>query len=716
MLPCHFYKTAILAVFSCSMAFAELHADIISNRNAGGFPLIIPQAQKIVPGTGMVALPEVLTVRMPSTINMENLEKELKKRGILLKTAENAFLQLMIDKDVLPDKPQSYRLTIHSDGIRIAAGTQAGLFYGVQTLADLVRNSDKLPECRIEDYPDLGMRGVYLNIRWLPPDQVPAFKRVMTFLAGLKFNTLILEFADNFPLKSVKFKRPFQLSKDDVLAIKKHADELHMEIIPLLQCLSHVLWMSGYVEFDGILEKRADGSLDKSWNTVWCPSNPEVQGLIAGVIRETAALLHPRYFHLGLDEVYLGPFHECEQCRKVPPEELFWNQVKMLEQEAERNKVTPIFYHDVFLPKKIAEVHTDKVPGDRIIDRVPRNTVIHIWDYSNRTRPEWTEFFTDRKFPVLGATFCENLRNNQTLPQLIKRTPGALGCIITYWHHVNGTLIIPENDSHLALAATILAADYCWNCGAVPLEKITFDPAYEYVRRYNTPPEPFLGKTDTVRTVDLAPQVNFKFRQDEAFPQFIPEGLHKLAAELQKLPENFTLLKSGGGAYYGILLSGSPDDDLEATPQTIPFDGKAGRLAFLMTSSLPHNAERYRRHKPVTWQPKIGQLVINYSDGGQAAIPLKYNNNIVDWNADCSGYGCRIVNRGTDKRHTPYCWVVIDWCNPHPDKKIKSITFATNRTEGIMPVLLAVSAENSTYRNRSGTMPENCRNTVKRRH
>ncbi len=706
-------KIFLAAVLSLSAVAGKLGAAEVSNRTTGGLPLIIPQVQSMDVGTAKVSLPKVLTAAMPVPVNMENLAAELRKRGVGLKEDKNAFLRLEISPEVMKDKPEGYQLEIKANGIKITAGTPAGLFYGIQTLADIVRNTAELPECRIEDYPDLAMRGVYLNVRGLQSEQVPAFKQVMNFLAGLKLNTMVLEFADNFPLKSVKFKRKFTLSESDILDIKKHADELHMEIIPLLQCLSHVLWMNGYANFDGILERRADGTLDQSWNATCCPSNPEVQQLIAGVIRETAALLRPRYFHLGLDEVYLGPFHECEHCRKVPPEELFWRQVKILEEEAERNNVTPIFYHDIFLPQKMGGFKEDKVHGDRVIDRVPRKTVIHVWDYSNQTRPAWTEFFTDRNFPVLGASYCADLLNNQTLPQLMKQSKGALGCIITYWHYVHGTLVAPENDSHLALAATILAADYCWNCNAVPFEQITFDPVYEYVRRYCGAPEPFDKKAVAV---NLAPQVNFQFGRDKAFPQFTPEGLDQLAAELQALPEKFNLLKDGDGNYYGIMLSGSPDDDQETTSRQIPFDGKAGRLAFLMTASRPQDMDQFQHWDKVKRQPEIGQLVINYRDGGEAAIPLKYNNNIIDWSADCGGYGCRVVNRGADKYHAPYRWAVIDWINPAPDKQIKSIVFTTNRTEGIIPVLLAVSVEDSTYHPSSGTLPEKCRNKTRRRN
>ena len=700
------------AIIILSGMIMNLRAVTISNLIEDGKPLLIPEVQKIEFGTNRFSLPKVLTVNMTKeSLNTENLEIEFKRRGIRLEEGENAFLQLKIQPDILPGKPEGYLLEAGTDGIHISANSRAGLFYGIQTLADLLRNSEELQECRIQDYPALKMRGVYLNLRGLRSGQITAFKNVMTFLAGLKFNTLFLEFADNFPYESVTFQRKFLLSKSDILAIKQHADDLHIEIIPLLQCLSHVSWMSGYPDFDGILESQKGKAPDKSWNAAWCPQKPEVQNLIANLIKETTVLLHPRYFHLGLDEVNYGPFRECDLCKPIPAEKLFEDQVRKLEKYAKQNQVIPIFYHDTFLPQSMNGNLTDKAKGDRVADKLSKDTIINVWDYSGEPRINWTSFFTDRKLSVIGASYCENMRNVQTLPQLMAGTPDALGCILLYWHYINGGLLAPQTDSHLAVAATVLAANYSWKPDAVPIEKILFDPVYEYARRYSQAPEPFPGNSATVSPVNLAPHVNFQFGQNELFPLYTSTGLNQVAAELSELPEKFTLLKKDDGRYYGILLSGSKTDNLDISRE-IALNGKAKRLAFLMMASRPENMDLFARWDQVKLQPEVGKLVINYSDGSKSEIPLKYNGNIIDWNAAWGGYKCRIVNRSNDKRNALCQLAVVDWINPGPDKPIKSISFSTTGSQGIMPVLLAISASGDTVEQPVGALPEVCRNSI----
>jgi hexosaminidase len=60
---------------------------------------------------------------------------------------------------------QGYRLEIGTDGVRIAAADDAGAFYGRATLAQLeAEYGAALPSGTVEDWPDLPVRGVMLDI------------------------------------------------------------------------------------------------------------------------------------------------------------------------------------------------------------------------------------------------------------------------------------------------------------------------------------------------------------------------------------------------------------------------------------------------------------------------------------------------------------------------------------------------------------------------
>jgi hexosaminidase len=68
------------------------------------------------------------------------------------------------DRDKAALAEQAYRLELGQEGIRITANASTGLFYGVQTLVQLVkaeRGKLWLPEGEILDWPDVGLREVF---------------------------------------------------------------------------------------------------------------------------------------------------------------------------------------------------------------------------------------------------------------------------------------------------------------------------------------------------------------------------------------------------------------------------------------------------------------------------------------------------------------------------------------------------------------------------
>ncbi len=59
----------------------------------------------------------------------------------------------------LPAPHESYMLTVNSDGVLISASSEAGLFYGIQSLLQMVENRTSIPFVKIEDAPRFSYRG-----------------------------------------------------------------------------------------------------------------------------------------------------------------------------------------------------------------------------------------------------------------------------------------------------------------------------------------------------------------------------------------------------------------------------------------------------------------------------------------------------------------------------------------------------------------------------
>ena len=193
---------------SSLFALALLSAGLLSaavrdfrNFERDGKPVLIPAVQKYQQNEGAFALPATLTVAVPAgeeTV-LEVLGEELERFDVAVKAAgEDALCRFVLDPKAEPKHEQGYTLAIKDDGIVVASRGKAGLFYGAQTLANIIRDAaePKLANCRIVDWPDLDRRGYFFTIRYMHPKFLPRLKHTLDAMAKLKLNWVLIELAE----------------------------------------------------------------------------------------------------------------------------------------------------------------------------------------------------------------------------------------------------------------------------------------------------------------------------------------------------------------------------------------------------------------------------------------------------------------------------------------------------------------------------------------
>ena len=149
--------------FWCALvlgAAASLSAAVTDFRNfeRDGKPVLIPAVQKYESAAGVYKLPEKLTVSVPAgeELIVEQLTRELKRFNVEVGTSPDALCRFVLTNDGVPAHDQGYTLTISPKGITVASRAPAGLFYGAQTLCNILRNAaaPRLKCCVITDRPD----------------------------------------------------------------------------------------------------------------------------------------------------------------------------------------------------------------------------------------------------------------------------------------------------------------------------------------------------------------------------------------------------------------------------------------------------------------------------------------------------------------------------------------------------------------------------------
>ncbi|MBB6729926.1 family 20 glycosylhydrolase [Cohnella zeiphila] len=205
---------------------------------------------------------------------------------------------------------EGYRLILSGSTALIGANDAAGLFYGLQTLRQLLDQGAPLPAADIADWPDAPLRCLNYDLRqtFSKPELLVEY---MDTMAAFKTNALLIEYEDKFPFARHRdLAHPRHALTDERLdALLDAAQRNFIEVIPLQQTFGHLEYVLGRDEYRHLRETEAStGEL--------CPSRPESFALVCGLLEEMAAR-HPRsrYLHLGCDEVY--SLCECPACREA---------------------------------------------------------------------------------------------------------------------------------------------------------------------------------------------------------------------------------------------------------------------------------------------------------------------------------------------------------------------------------------------------------------
>ena len=237
-----------------------------------------------------------------------------------------AAIQLLLDGDRdLGD--EGYELVARADRVSIRAHRQAGLFWGVQTLRQLLPASGGLPaevpEVRIRDVPRFAWRGLMLDVarHFFGVEDV---KRVIDLAALYKINVLHLHLTDDqgwriavesWPDLAVVGGRTAvgggpggYYTQADYAEIVNYAASRFITVVPEIDVPGHTnAALVAYPELtcDGRAPSVATGTA-VGFSSL-CPEKPITQRFIEDVFGELAGLTPGPYLHLGGDEAWSTP-------------------------------------------------------------------------------------------------------------------------------------------------------------------------------------------------------------------------------------------------------------------------------------------------------------------------------------------------------------------------------------------------------------------------
>lgn len=202
---------AILITIALTVAVPCLFADGLN---------LIPRPAKVSLTSSSVPVKKVLTIsaKMPEDDRAALLEY-LRDYPIETNPVEkNGFINARVVPGSM-DSDEAYRMDIRKNGIEITASAPAGIFYGLQTLAQLVRNGD-LHQGTIVDSPRFPYRGLHLDVsrHFFSKEHV---KRQIDLISSYKMNRLHLHLTDGV---GWRLEIPGYPQLTDLAAWRRHSD------------------------------------------------------------------------------------------------------------------------------------------------------------------------------------------------------------------------------------------------------------------------------------------------------------------------------------------------------------------------------------------------------------------------------------------------------------------------------------------------------------
>jgi hexosaminidase len=206
---------------------------------------------------------------------------------------------------------QAYRLKIAPGLIDIVGNGDPGLFYGVQTLLQLLRAKPggglQLPVCMIEDWPAYRLRFLHWDTKH-HQDRIETLKRYLDWSARFKVNMIGFELEDKFEYPSHPvIGAPGAFTSAQLQEIVDYGLDRFIQVVPQIQAPAHMAYVLKHPEFADL---RADGN-----NYQACMCDERAYDLIFAmyddVIKATRGV---QYLHASTDEVYYAGI--CAKCGK----------------------------------------------------------------------------------------------------------------------------------------------------------------------------------------------------------------------------------------------------------------------------------------------------------------------------------------------------------------------------------------------------------------
>ena len=253
---------------------------------------------------------------------------------------------------------EGYLLEVRTDGIYVSANTETGLFYGYQTLLQMLPEDIaakrysriSLPCCTILDYPAFAWRGSHLDVsrHFFSVNDV---KKHLDLMAAYKLNKFHWHLTDDHGWRIEIEKYPELndvaswrvdrsdvpwgkaeparegeprtyggfYTKEEISEIVSYAAQRHIDVIPEIEIPGHcAAILEAYPNFACANDDTTyHVEIGPYWppRAILCGGNDSVLQFLRDVMSEIIPLFPYEYIHIGGDEAVKDNWKRCPKCQ-----------------------------------------------------------------------------------------------------------------------------------------------------------------------------------------------------------------------------------------------------------------------------------------------------------------------------------------------------------------------------------------------------------------
>ena len=377
----------------------------------------------------------------------KDLEESLKERGVPVGRETAAIIRFdRISKERSKEqfeKPEEAYAIAPASGrtLVVSAATDAGIFYGAQTVKQLIRGSGKdavLLVPTIRDWPAMPHRGISDDWSRGPLPNMDFLKREIRTLAAYKCNIFSPYFEHTFAYASTPVAAfpGGAMTPEEGRELVAYAAKYHITIIPEQEAFGHLHNVLKFEQYSTLAETPH--------GAVLAPGDPASLPQIGEWFGELAKVFPGPYAHIGADETdQLGLGRTRDEVAQKGLGAVYLNFLSQIHKQLEQNHKRLLFWGD------IAE------NSPELVGTLPKDMIAVSWHYD--AKPDFTknlEPFLKSGLETWVATGVNNWNrvypnNNEALGNIRAfvrdgQKLGATGLLNTVWND-DGEGLFDEN-------------------------------------------------------------------------------------------------------------------------------------------------------------------------------------------------------------------------------------------------------------------------------